>query len=180
MLSSDLYMYTWTHACKHAYCTFLQISQSGTQFCFLEFNRCLPPMVSEQLYTVGFSLSPAQLRKWVLLPVIACGIWVLLTCAVCSRKNREARGREITYVFCGTCLLHVNVSCSLQTFKEIIETGIGCLPLLSRLSPSEAPYNVTFPWDTGGTLVCRLLMTLYFFTWFACLIFFLRERKKAR
>lgn len=47
-----------------------------------------------------------------------------------------------------------------QTFKEIIETGIGCLPLLSRLSPSEVPYNVTFPRDTGGTPVCRLLMTI--------------------
>lgn len=63
--------------------------------------------------------------------------------------------------------------CSLEQeeqIKEIIETGIGCLPLLSRLSPSKVPYNVTFPRDTGGTLVCRLLMTLWFFFFFFNLI----------
>lgn len=165
--SLHVHMNTCMQTCTHArFCRFLKEGPSSLSF--LAFNRCLHPMVSGQLYTAGFSLGPVHLRKWVLLTVIACGVWVLLTCALWSRKNRVEKLH--------TCSVeHVNVSCSLQTFKEIMETGIGCLPLLSRLSPSEAPYNVTFPRDTGETRVCRLLMTLwsffvlFCFTWFACL-----------
>lgn len=87
--SLHVHMHTCMQTCTHA--RFFRFLKEGpSSLSFLAFNRCLHPMVSGQLYTAGFSLGPAQLRKWVLLTVIACGIWVLLTCALWSRKNREA------------------------------------------------------------------------------------------